>query len=58
MPALPVTFGGARLVKRNDPPGIGADTRDVLSDIGLTAAEIDALLADGVLGQDVAARRA
>jgi crotonobetainyl-CoA:carnitine CoA-transferase CaiB-like acyl-CoA transferase len=53
IPGLPFTLDGERLGKRSDPPRIGGDTRDVLTRFGLEAGEIDALLTDGVVGQDV-----
>jgi crotonobetainyl-CoA:carnitine CoA-transferase CaiB-like acyl-CoA transferase len=54
IPALPVSLGGVRPGKRTDPPAIGGDTRAVLAGLGLSAGDIDALLVDGVVGQDVA----
>ena len=47
-PLLPLAWQGSRLPKRLDPPGIGEHTVEVLGGAGLTAAEIDDLLADGV----------
>jgi formyl-CoA transferase len=46
---LPVTFDGARLTHRNAPPGLGADTVDVLEAIGRTPAEIGELVRDDVV---------
>jgi formyl-CoA transferase len=46
---LPVTFDGARLTHRNAPPGLGADTVDVLEAIGRTPAEVDELVRDDVV---------
>jgi crotonobetainyl-CoA:carnitine CoA-transferase CaiB-like acyl-CoA transferase len=57
IPALPVSLGGLRPGKRSDPPAIGGDTRAVLAGLGLSAGDIDALLVDGVVGQDVTPAR-
>ncbi len=48
-PMLPIAIDGARLDNRRDPPQVGADTRDVLSEIGYGAAEIDALAQKGAI---------
>ena len=57
IPAIPVAFGGKRLGKRNDPPSIGSDSREILTGIGLSAGEIDTLLKEGlVAAEDVPAR--
>ena len=57
IPAIPVAFGGKRLGKRNDPPSIGSDTREILTGIGLSAGEIDTLFKEGlVAAEDVPAR--
>ena len=50
-PLLPLAWQGDRLPKRLDPPGIGEHTVEVLAGAGMTAAEIDALLASGVAAQ-------
>lgn len=47
---LPVTFDGAYPPHRNAPPKLGADTAEILTDLGLPAEQIDALRADGVIG--------
>lgn len=47
---LPVTFDGVYPPHRNAPPALGADTADILTDLGLPGEEIDALRADGVIG--------
>jgi len=49
LPALPLAMDGERLGLRRDSPTIGADGREVLAEIGMTPAEIDALIASGVL---------
>jgi crotonobetainyl-CoA:carnitine CoA-transferase CaiB-like acyl-CoA transferase len=48
-PMLPIAIDGARLENRRDPPQVGADTRDVLGEIGYGAAEIDALARTGAI---------
>jgi crotonobetainyl-CoA:carnitine CoA-transferase CaiB-like acyl-CoA transferase len=50
-PLLPLAWQGDRLPKRLDPPGIGEHTIEVLASAGMTAPEIDALLASGVAVQ-------
>ncbi len=49
-PALPVTMDGRRLPKRIDPREVGADTRDVLGELGLGEEEIAGLVERGVVG--------
>jgi crotonobetainyl-CoA:carnitine CoA-transferase CaiB-like acyl-CoA transferase len=44
LPALPVELDGERFTKRCDPAPAGADTHAVLAEIGLTSADIDALV--------------
>lgn len=50
LPALPVEMGGGRLQRRRDVPEAGADTDEVLAELGYDAARIAALRADGVAG--------
>ncbi|MEO1040408.1 MAG: CaiB/BaiF CoA-transferase family protein [Pseudomonadota bacterium] len=47
LPALPLSYGGARPAKRYDPPRAGEHTRDALAEAGLSASEIEALIAAG-----------
>ena len=49
LPALPIEMGGRRFGLRHDLPQVGADGRAVLLSRGLSAAEIDALVTQGVL---------
>jgi len=49
LPALPLEVGGRRLGVRRDTPTIGGDGPDVLREAGYSDAEIEALIADGVL---------
>ncbi|WP_144185900.1 CaiB/BaiF CoA transferase family protein [Elioraea rosea] len=49
LPALPVAMDGARMPLRRDSPTIGADGREVLAEAGLAPAEIEALVADGIV---------
>jgi crotonobetainyl-CoA:carnitine CoA-transferase CaiB-like acyl-CoA transferase len=44
VPALPLEFDGERLPKRADPPAIGQHGRELLAEIGCTAAETQNLL--------------
>ena len=46
---LPVTFDGAYPAHRNAPPALGADTGQVLADLGCTPGEIADLLHDKVV---------
>jgi crotonobetainyl-CoA:carnitine CoA-transferase CaiB-like acyl-CoA transferase len=48
VPLLPMTLGGARLGVRMQPPQLGEQTRELLSGVGYTDAEIEHLLATGV----------
>jgi len=50
VPGLPISFDGERLGVRRDVPAIGADGREILADLGYAAADIDRLVAAGVLG--------
>ena len=49
LPALPIEMDGRRFGLRHDLPQIGADGRATLLACGLSEAEIDALVAQGVL---------
>jgi crotonobetainyl-CoA:carnitine CoA-transferase CaiB-like acyl-CoA transferase len=51
LPKLPIELGGRRPEKRRDPPQIGAHTRAVLAEAGLSAGEIDALIRDKVIAE-------
>ena len=55
LPALPIEFDGRRLVETLDPPRLGEHTVEVADSLGYTADEISALVAAGVLVDDVAA---
>jgi crotonobetainyl-CoA:carnitine CoA-transferase CaiB-like acyl-CoA transferase len=46
---LPLTFDGAHLAHRNAPPDLGADTADVLRDLGRGPAEIAELVSGGIV---------
>ena len=46
-PAAPARFPGADLSLRPSPPGLGEHTREVLSELGYSAEEIEALYASG-----------
>jgi crotonobetainyl-CoA:carnitine CoA-transferase CaiB-like acyl-CoA transferase len=48
-PTLPFTMGGSRPGPGSDLPKLGENGREVLSELGLSDAEVDALLADGIL---------
>jgi crotonobetainyl-CoA:carnitine CoA-transferase CaiB-like acyl-CoA transferase len=49
LPKLPIELGQGRPGKRLDPPQIGAHSRAVLSEAGLSTAEIDALFNDKIV---------
>jgi crotonobetainyl-CoA:carnitine CoA-transferase CaiB-like acyl-CoA transferase len=49
LPALPLEVGGRRLGVRRDTPTIGGDGPEILREAGYADAEIEALVADGVL---------
>lgn len=51
VPLLPLTLGGERLPLRRNPPSLGADTREVLHEIGYGADDIDQLLAQGIVAE-------
>jgi len=48
-PLLPLTIGGQRLGIRLDPPYQGAHTKEILSELGLSQATIDELIAKGIM---------
>jgi crotonobetainyl-CoA:carnitine CoA-transferase CaiB-like acyl-CoA transferase len=48
-PALPVSVDGARLANRRDPPHLGEHTREVLTEIGYSAGDIDDLARSGAI---------
>ncbi|OYV85052.1 MAG: formyl-CoA transferase, partial [Acidiphilium sp. 21-68-69] len=50
LPGLPISMDGARSTARRDVPAPGADTRDVLAELGYPAAEIDRLIETGAAG--------
>ena len=56
-PTLPITLDGRRLRFQSDPPEVGADTSDLLRDIGMDDAAIEQLIADGVAACDVVENR-
>ncbi len=53
-PLLPLAWDGARLPLRFDPPRIGQHTRELLAGAGVTAAEIDELIARRIAVQSMA----
>lgn len=50
LPALPVEIDGRRLGLRLSPPGIGAQSREILAGAGYTPSAIEDLIARGVVG--------
>jgi crotonobetainyl-CoA:carnitine CoA-transferase CaiB-like acyl-CoA transferase len=49
--ALPLSIDGERVVHRRPPPRLGEHTEEVLRELGYDDAELEALSADGVIGQ-------
>jgi crotonobetainyl-CoA:carnitine CoA-transferase CaiB-like acyl-CoA transferase len=47
---LPLALDGERLRVRHAPPGIGQDSRALLLELGYSGAEVDELIAQGVVG--------
>ena len=47
---LPISIDGRRLPVRTDPPTIGADSRALLGELGLSTELIDELVAAGIVG--------
>lgn len=54
LPALPLSLDGQRIGLISNPPRVGADTRTVLSGLGLSEADIDRLERDGLVQSDSA----
>ena len=52
LPKLPFTSSAYDFTLRRPPPGLGENTREVLAEMGLEAAEIDSLLADKIVAQE------
>jgi crotonobetainyl-CoA:carnitine CoA-transferase CaiB-like acyl-CoA transferase len=50
VPALPIEMDGARLGRRLDVPRVGEHSRAIAAELGLSPAEIEALVADGAIG--------
>ena len=48
-PVLPLELDGQRLGKRNDPPAVSADARELLAGLGIPPERIEALIAAGVV---------
>ena len=47
--ALPIEFDGLKAGKRSDPPQVGGQTRAILQGLGMSEAQIAALMATGVV---------
>jgi crotonobetainyl-CoA:carnitine CoA-transferase CaiB-like acyl-CoA transferase len=47
VPLLPMAWDGDRLPLRSAPPHVGEHTRELLAAVGMSAPEIDALIARG-----------
>jgi crotonobetainyl-CoA:carnitine CoA-transferase CaiB-like acyl-CoA transferase len=52
LPALPLAMDGHRFGLQRDIPRAGADTRDVMRELGYSDARIETLLADGIIAVD------
>ncbi|HEX7390967.1 MAG TPA: CoA transferase, partial [Acidiphilium sp.] len=50
LPGLPISMGGERPASHRNPPAPGADSRDVLAELGYSGPEIEAMIARGVAG--------
>jgi len=50
LPLLPVELDGERPTQGGTLPAVGEHTREVLGGLGLDAAELDTLVADGIIG--------
>lgn len=48
-PLLPISMDGRRLPNRYDPPGIGEHSGEILSEIGMSPNEIEALRQAGTI---------
>ena len=51
LPALPLAMDGRRCTVRHDLRASGQDSRDILKSLGLSQAECDALIDDGIVDQ-------
>jgi crotonobetainyl-CoA:carnitine CoA-transferase CaiB-like acyl-CoA transferase len=49
VPALPLRIDGVALAPTSPAPGLGAQSREVLAGLGLSDAQIDALVAEGIV---------
>lgn len=52
LPALPMELDGRKTELQSDPPELGADTRNVLAELGLDEAEIESLAEQGIISVD------
>lgn len=52
LPALPMELDGRKTELQSDPPELGADTRNVLAELGLDEAEIESLAEKGIISVD------
>jgi len=52
LPALPLEMNGQRFAAHIDVPRLGQYSKVVLAELGYSAAEIDAMIADGVVGAE------
>ncbi|MEM8889033.1 MAG: CaiB/BaiF CoA-transferase family protein [Bacteroidota bacterium] len=50
LPRFPIQYGNAQVSKRNDPPEIGADSQDLLKEMGYSAEKIEQLKGEGKIG--------
>lgn len=55
-PALPLSVDGERLQNRREAPGLGEHTREILSDLGYTAVEIERLVTSRTVGLSATAK--
>ena len=52
LPGLPISMDGERPAVRRDVPEAGADSRDVLAELGYSRDEIEALIGQGIVGSN------
>jgi crotonobetainyl-CoA:carnitine CoA-transferase CaiB-like acyl-CoA transferase len=49
LPALPIEIGGSKLGVRQQPPRIGEHGRDILAELGVSEADAERLIREGIV---------